>query len=206
MKKSLMCIALALFASGAQAEPEAVYFTLKSVDSTSISSVSTLVGQPALIQRSSQQMKASCSFPHSFGGDPATIIQAKIEEGVSSGITFSVLPVETSETGLKAYVTINQEVAQEHEWAEINKECKLPVGKSSTASIRTFETFKWEEPKKLKFTDGSEMILTVSKEYKTAGIDYPKLSAEFHRDYQKAQDLIKKLSDQGLAESVAAKE
>ena len=171
-----------------------------------MSSLSTVVGQPATIQWASQQMAASCSFPHSLGGDPATTIQSDIAEDVSTGVSFTVVPVETSDTGLKAYITINQQLAQDHEWAQVNTECRLPVGKSSSASIRAFETFKWGEPNKLAFSDGSEMLVTVSKEYKAAGIDYSKMKAAIANTDQKALDLAKIDAEHALDAKAARKQ
>ncbi|KZN20665.1 MULTISPECIES: hypothetical protein [Pseudomonas] len=179
MKKSLMCIALALLATGAQAESKMVELSLRDVANT-VSSITALVGQPTPVGMKTHEMASTCNFQNEVPGFPGKPSQSTFAVDASTGISFTFLPVEATDTGVKAYVSYNQNSAQDQEWAVISKDCKLPVGKTSSAGISVFETFKWGEPTKLTLPDGSVVVATVSK-FRKAGMDYSKLSSALQR-------------------------
>jgi hypothetical protein len=162
MKKSLMCIALALLATGAHAESQMVELSLRSGANT-LSSVTASVGQTVPVGLKTHGMASTCEFQSEVPGSPGTPFQSTFTVDVSTGISIAFLPVETTDAGVKAYVSYNQNSAQDPEWAVISKDCKLPVGKTSSAGISVFESFKWGEPTKLTLTDGSVVVATLNK-------------------------------------------
>lgn len=185
MKKSLMCIALALLATGAQAESKMVELSLRDGADT-VSSITASVGQPTPVGMKTHEMASTCKFQNEVPGFPDKPSQSTFAVDVGTASSISFFPVETTEAGVKAYVSYNQNSAQDQKWAVISKDCKLPVGKTSSVGISVFETFKWGEPTKLTLSDGSVVVATVSK-FRQAGMDYSKLSSAL----QSADPIIK---------------
>lgn len=149
---------------------EYVEFSISTGNSTM--SVTTLIGEPTPIQQGRQEMSSVCNFSREWAG---TTIDATYSVDASTGMAAMVLPLERTTSSLKAYVTISKKSAQDQDWVVINKDCKLPVGTTSSAGISLVDTFEWGKPTKLKLSDGSTVVVTANKA-KEAGIDFEKLS------------------------------
>jgi hypothetical protein len=167
MKSLLMFISLALFANGAHAENESIEFSFKTENSTMSETVE--MGLPTPLQNNNNAISASCSFKSDLAGTP----KAEYNVVHSAGLNTMVLPVERTETGIKAYITISTQSVKVQEWAVISHDCKLPVGQTGAAGISMMDTFKWGEPAAIKLSDGSVVVVTANK-IREAGINYKK--------------------------------
>lgn len=157
-KKSLMFIALAFFVGSAHAKDETVEF---SVVTEKISATGTaLIGSPVVIQQGGDnKMSAMCTFKHDLAGTP---IKSTYGLDTSTVMTTTVLPIERTTTGIKAFIAISKQSAQGQDWAVINKDCKLPVGTTNSTGISLLDNFDWGKPTKLKLSDGSSVVVTIS--------------------------------------------
>lgn len=158
IKKSLLFSALALLTGLANAESETVVLTITTGNETA--SVTTLMGHPTPIQWGHQKKSSTCSFAQDVVGTP---IETTFSVDSITGTATTFLPLEQNAKGLKAYVTISRESAQNQEWAVINKDCKLPVGTTNSTGISVIDTFSWGVPTILKLSDGSEVIVTANQ-------------------------------------------
>jgi len=164
-KKSLMFVALLLFAGSAHAENETIDFSVSAGESTTMATI--LMGEPTPLQQSRHEMSSTCTFTTDIAGIP---IKTEYSSDTSTGMTTTVLPLERTETGLKAYVTISKLSAQNQDWAVINKDCKLPVGTTNSAGISLIHTFEWGQPTRLKLPDGSVVVVKATQA-RSAGIN-----------------------------------
>ncbi|MBJ2214042.1 hypothetical protein JFT64_18535 [Pseudomonas carnis] len=151
--KSLMFIAVGLFVSSAHAESKYVEFSIRAGDKTT--SVTTEMGKPTLWE-SINKMSSACSFTSDNAGTP---IDSEYSVDVNSGMSASVLPLERSKAGLKAYVSISKQASEDQNWAVINQDCKLPVGTTNSVGINLVDIFAWGKPTTLQLSDGSVVVV-----------------------------------------------
>lgn len=156
MKKHFVLLASALFSVGAMANPEQVKIKVSS--EISETTITTLMGEPTAFQQSNAGKSSTCTVKSEFGG---TIeLTSKL---ASLGLSASVFPVESDASGVKVFLDISKTSGSDSTLATITKDCQLPLGASSTVRIGKLDTYKWNEPTKLKFTDGSYVTVTVQK-------------------------------------------
>lgn len=157
MRKQVVFLACALFSVGAMAAPEQVKIKVSS--EASETTITTLMGEPTAFQQRDVGKSATCSFKSEFG----STIELTINGSYPLGLSASVFPVESDVSGVKVFLDISKTSGTASTLAVITKDCQLPVGDSSTMRIGKLETYKWDEPTRLKFSDGSFVTVTVSK-------------------------------------------
>lgn len=163
MKKTLLAAAFALVSVSAWAsenETVAPYVEFSVSAGGSTTKATVLMGIPTPIQQVRQKMSSACTFTRDTAGAP---MKLEFSLDTSTGMTTTVLPIERTAEGLKAYVTINKQSAQSQDWAVISKDCKLPVGTISSVGFSLVDTFDWGQPTKLKLSDGSVVVVQVNQ-------------------------------------------
>ena len=162
-RKSILISAIAIFVGVAHAETGNVEFTVDAGSSTA--SLTALMGYPSTMQHKLQENRAECFFKQDVDGVSVT---STYSVDSAAGMTTTVLPIERSAKGIKAYVSISIQSAQNQELVAISKDCKLPVGVTSTAEVSLMDTFTWDAPTKLKLSDGSLVVVTARKDSQAA--------------------------------------
>ena len=153
-KKLLMVIAIGMFVSSAHAESKYVEFTISAGNKTT--TVNTLIGKPIPIQQGLDEVSTECNF---ISSDEGASIDTKYTVDTSSGMSATFLPLERTSAGLKVYLDIRKQTSEGQKWAMINKDCKLPVGTTSSVGFSVVETFAWGKPTTLQLSDGSVVVV-----------------------------------------------
>lgn len=157
MKKHFVLLACVLFSVGAMAAPGQV--TIKVGSEISETTITTPMGEPTAFQQSDVGKSSTCTFKSEFG----SIIELTIKGSYPVGLSASVFPIESDASGVKVFLDISKTSGTDSTLATITKDCQLPVSSSSTVRIGKLDTYKWNEPTKLKFADGSFVTVTVLK-------------------------------------------
>lgn len=165
-----MFAALALLASGVHAENETVEFSVSTENTTTMATV--LMGNLTPFQHKRHVISTECNSKRDLEGTP---IESTYSVETGTGMTTMVLPLERTATGIKAYVSVTMQSADSVNSAVINKDCKLPIGTTSSSGISLIDSFDWGKPHRLKLSDGSVVVVTANQT-RRVGIDYQKLS------------------------------
>lgn len=156
MKKYAMFVALALSSFATHAADDMVNFWISDDKSTMIADVK--VGVPTPISHSVNELSASCDFRSESTG-----IKHSLSLEAAHGLNAVILPLESSDAGVKAFIKIDKNSAPGQKLAVINKDCKLPTGKTTSVGVSMVDTFKWAEPTKIELPDGSIVLIKANK-------------------------------------------
>lgn len=169
-KNFLVPAALVLFASVANANPEYVDFTVGTDEYAT--TATALIGSPSKIDL--RTMAASvCKFTTPV--DAPSNFETTVSAEMTTGISGTFIPLERTQSGVKAYISVTNQTAGAMKTAAITNNCTLPVGTSSTASVSVIDTFEWGKPTKLKLSDGTVVTLAALDRNKQVGMDFKKL-------------------------------
>lgn len=157
--KMLIVLSCALFVGTAQAEATTAQLNFRVEGANTTFTV--VMGSPTPLQLNRQEAMTTCKFPRDLAGMP---IQTTYSVDGSYGTTAMILPLERSESGLKAYVTVSKQSSDVQKMADINKGCQLPIGGTSTIGTSSIATYRWGVPSEFKLSDGSTVIITAKKE------------------------------------------
>ncbi len=157
MKNAFLALGLFFFATAVQAESEIVEFSFGFDDS--IKTATLVIGDPSSFELSGKKREATCRFGSGFGGATA---ETTVNIDAGSGVSVLILPLERTDLGVKAFVSVNKQSIENYKWALINKDCSLPIGKTSSEGFGVVKTFSWGESEMLELSDGSAVVVTAN--------------------------------------------
>lgn len=171
-KNFLVPAAMALCASAAHANPEYVDFTVGNDQFATMATA--IIGSPSKIDLRTMASSV-CEFTTPV--DASSTFEATVSAEMATGISGTFIPLERTQSGVKAYISITNQTAESMQTAAITSNCTLPVGASTTASISVVATFEWGKPTKLKLSDGTVVTVAALDRNKQVGMDFKKLGA-----------------------------
>ena len=156
-------MALALCASTAQAETKLIQISIQEESKPSISTTTIEMGQPNALMGSydnADKFATTCNFKSS---NPEFPSQTSFSVDTGTVLNGMALPMELTESGVKAYLSFDKQSSKDLTWATVSPDCKLPVGELHNAGVSLVGTYKWGVPSKIKLSDGTVVIVTVNK-------------------------------------------
>ncbi|MDU8543630.1 hypothetical protein [Pseudomonas syringae group sp. J248-6] len=157
MKALILVSALVLFGSGlaAAVDRKLVEFTVE--DESQNTTVLIPEGRPTPFGNFGGNMRSfGCAFESSTADTQFSV-------DLSSGIYTIILPFESDERGVTAYVSITKRSAIIEKTADVSGSCKLPIGVNTSTGATYLGQFPWNTAVPVKFADGSVVNLTANQ-------------------------------------------
>lgn len=113
-------------------------------------SVTTTLNNSAFVSHARNDSRVACKFENSLD---STISEIEVVSEVSNQYSFIIVPIESTDEGIKTILSIENINNSNTEIVKINDECSYPVGEKKTINKRMIETFKPDETKTIQLGD-----------------------------------------------------